>query len=79
LTWQSTAGVLCPVPRGSKPTMSNRALSAAKGPLPTVCNRSAAGAPGPPRLKNREPMRCSGWVAGTLATAICTCSPSGSP
>jgi hypothetical protein len=58
--------------------MSNLALRAEKGPLPMACSSSADGAPGPPRLKNREPMRSAGCVAGTLATAICTCSPSGS-
>ncbi len=50
-------GELCPVPRGSKPTMSNRAFT----PVETRPSRSGRAstpeAPGPPGLISSEPMR----------------------
>ncbi len=78
LALQSMAGELWPTPRGSKPTMSKRWLSASNSPAPAVaCRKSTAGPPGPPRLKNSDPIRFAWSFAGTRATAMLIALPSG--
>ena len=73
---QST-GTLSPVPRGSMPMMSKRSLSTGNRSAPYASTYAAAGAPGPPKLKNSEPMRLPGLVAGDFATAMSNFPPLG--
>ena len=65
---QDTAGSLPPTPRGSKPTMLNRA-STADGNSPRAASAYCTPEPpGPPGLTTRSPTRWAGSVAGSLMT-----------
>jgi len=80
--WLSKSGqhlTLSPkfVPRGSKPTMSNRSSRS----LPRKNGAAAAIAtpepPGPPGLRNRLPIRFDGWAARIRRTATSVFAPLG--
>jgi len=65
---QASAGSLPATPRGSKPTMSNRASSVAGNTLLAASAYCTPEAPGPPGLITSGPTRWAGSVAGSLIT-----------
>jgi hypothetical protein len=65
---QSTAGVLPPTPRGSKPTQSKRETSWNAGGG-AVRTNSTADMPGPPLFRNSEPILWSASSARWRTTA----------
>ena len=72
------SAVLRMMPRGSKPTRSKRARTSSvyrNGPAPTT--KSTPEPPGPPGLRNSEPIRRRGSVAGSRVSAIEIVAPLG--
>ncbi len=65
---QVSAGSLAAVPRGSKPTMSNRASTAAGNSLRAPSAYCTPEPPGPPGLTTSAPTRWDGSLAGSLIT-----------
>ena len=65
---QASAGSLAATPRGSKPTMSNRASTAEGNSLRAPSAYCTPEPPGPPGLITRSPTRWAGSVAGSLMT-----------
>jgi hypothetical protein len=72
------SGVLRMIPRGSKPTRSYRARTSGEnknGPAPRTM--SIPDPPGPPGLRNTEPRRRDGSVAGSRANLSLIVAPWG--
>ena len=65
---QCTAGIEPPTPRGSKPTTSNLARTAADTWLRASCAYWTPDPPGPPGLTTSEPILVPGPVAGSRIT-----------
>ena len=65
---QWTAGVLPPTPRGSNPTTSNRARTAADTTWRACSAYWIPDPPGPPGLITSDPIRRAGSLAGSLIT-----------
>jgi hypothetical protein len=74
---QFSAGWLAPAPRGSKPTMSNRASTAAGNSRRAPSAYCTPDPPGPPGLMTSAPTRCAGSAAGSLTTGRVNRGPSG--
>jgi hypothetical protein len=65
-------------PRGSNPTMSNRARTSALNRIGAAkSTMSKPEPPGPPGLTNSDPIRRAGSLAGSRSTAIEIVPPSG--
>ena len=72
---QSKAGLVSPIPRGSKPTRSKDSRS--DGDVAGSAHKSSPGAPGPPGLVKRVPVFVP--EAGSFCSASVNCLPFGLP
>ena len=74
---QVSAGSLAATPRGSNPTMSNRASTAAGNSLRAPSAYSTPEPPGPPGLTTSAPIRRDGSAAASLITGSENRRPAG--